>query len=108
MYLPASPPPKTAFWKRSRLLIKLLSQSMFVRSDSEIDGPDVAPRDPIWRAIRQPLARSCRRYFRIAAFRDAAPDNRGYPAKLELPPRFSSSPYLLPFASACLKGFALT
>src|ERR1700716_2870691 len=28
MYLPASPPPKTTFWKRSRLLIGL-SQSMF-------------------------------------------------------------------------------
>jgi hypothetical protein len=27
-------------------------------------------------AIQQPLARSCRRYFRIAAFRDAARNTR--------------------------------
>src|SRR3982074_3835535 len=27
MYLPASPPPKTTFWKRSRLLIRLSSSS---------------------------------------------------------------------------------
>src|SRR5882757_8887700 len=29
MYLPASPPPKTTFWKRSRLLIRLSLQLMF-------------------------------------------------------------------------------
>jgi hypothetical protein len=38
--------------------------------------PHIALKDAIRRAIRQPLARSCRRYFRIAAFRDAARNTR--------------------------------
>jgi hypothetical protein len=62
---------KTIFWKRSG--------AAHQASDTEIEGPadrpDVAPNPlEIYGGRRQPFARSCRRYFRIAAF----PDQRAF------------------------------
>src|SRR6266851_2288778 len=54
MYLPASPPPTTTFWKHSRLLIRLSSQSKFVNLQNSMAG------DPATAcAILSPLFPNC-------------------------------------------------